>query len=237
MEREVRTICFLKSRRGVELIQKFTKLRLEDLGRGDLAERIAPYRAGYTPSQRRDIERRLAEGDLLAVVATNALELGIDVGDLEAAICVTFPGTVASLKQMWGRAGRRQRGLAVYIAGEDALDQFFCRHPEEFLARPVEAAILDPDSPEIYAEHLVCAAHEAPLTDDDAALFGEQWREFADELTSAGYLRERATGFVPRRADDYPAARVALRSASADSFALIDAASGEMLGNIEAGRA
>ena len=116
----------------------FTRLRLEDAGRADLAERIAPYRAGYTPTQRREIERRLAAGELLAVVATNALELGIDVGDLDAAICVTFPGTVASLRQMWGRAGRRDAGLAMYVAGEDALDQFFCRHPDEFLDRPVE---------------------------------------------------------------------------------------------------
>ena len=134
----MRTICFLKSRRGVELIQRFARLRLEDAGRADLAERIAPYRAGYTPAQRREIERRLAEGDLLAVVATDALELGIDVGELDAAICVTFPGTVASLRQMWGRAGRRDAGLAMYVAGEDALDQFFCRHPDEFLDRPVE---------------------------------------------------------------------------------------------------
>jgi DEAD/DEAH box helicase domain-containing protein len=228
-----RTICFMKSRKGVELILRHARDRLDP----ELAERIAPYRGGYTPAQRQDIQRRLTAGELLGVVATDALELGIDIGQLDAAICVTFPGTVASLKQMWGRAGRRTSGLAVYIAGEDALDQFFCRHPDEFLARPVEAAILDPDSPEIYAEHLVCAAHEAPLTDLDAPLFGEQWREFADELTKAGYLRERATGFVPRRPDDYPAARVALRSASADSFALIDGSSGEMLGNIEAGRA
>ncbi|MBA2505777.1 MAG: DEAD/DEAH box helicase, partial [Thermoleophilaceae bacterium] len=130
---EVRCICFLKSRRGVELIQRFTRLRLEDAGRPDLAERIAPYRAGYTPQQRRDIERQLSEGELLAVVATDALELGIDIGGLDAAICVTFPGTVASLRQMWGRAGRRGTGLALYVAGDDALDQFFCRHPEEFL--------------------------------------------------------------------------------------------------------
>jgi DEAD/DEAH box helicase domain-containing protein len=228
-----RTICFMKSRKGVELILRHARDRLD----AELAERIAPYRGGYTPVQRQDIQRRLTAGELLGVVATDALELGIDIGHLDAAICVTFPGTVASLKQMWGRAGRRDNGLAVYIAGEDALDQFFCRHPDEFLARPVEAAILDPDSPEIYAEHLVCAAHEAPLSDADAPLLGEQWREFAEELASAGYLRERATGFVPRRPDDYPAARVALRSASADSFALIDASSGEMLGNVEAGRA
>ena len=138
---------------------------------------------------------------------------------------------------MWGRAGRRGRGLAVYIAGEDALDQFFCRHPAEFLGRPVEAAILDPDSPEIYAEHLLCAAHEAPLSEQDAEILGPQWREYAQELTAAGMLRERATGFVPKRADDYPAARVALRSASADSFVLLDGASGEVLGTIEAARA
>src|SRR3954447_13435056 len=124
VEEGVRTICFLKSRRGVELLQKFTRLRLEDAGRADLAELIAPYRAGYTPAQRREIEQRLASGELMAVCATNALELGIDIGELDAAICVTFPGTVASLRQMWGRAGRRQTGLAMYIAGDDALDQF-----------------------------------------------------------------------------------------------------------------
>jgi DEAD/DEAH box helicase domain-containing protein len=171
------------------------------------------------------------------VVATDALELGIDIGELDAAICVTFPGTVASLRQMWGRAGRRGRGLAVYIAGEDALDQFFCRHPDDFLGRPVEAAILDPASSEIYAEHLLCAAHEAPLSDADGPILGAQWHQHAQALAAAGLLRERATGFVPRRADDYPAAQVALRSASADSFVLIDAASGEVLGSIEAGRA
>jgi DEAD/DEAH box helicase domain-containing protein len=228
-----RTICFMKSRKGVELILRHATDRLEPA----LAERIAPYRAGYTPAQRQDIQRRLSSGELLGVVATNALELGIDIGELDAAICVTFPGTVASLRQMWGRAGRRGRGLAVYIAGEDALDQFFCRHPDEFLTRPVEAAILDPHSSEIYAEHVLCAAHEAPLTDADAPILGTQWREHAEELERAGMLRERATGFVPSRADDYPAARVALRSASADSFILIDASSGEVIGTVEAARA
>ncbi|MEA2213486.1 MAG: box helicase protein [Solirubrobacteraceae bacterium] len=228
-----RTICFMKSRKGVELILRHATDRLAP----ELAERIAPYRAGYTPAQRHEIERRLADGELLGVVATDALELGIDIGELDAAVCVTFPGTVASLRQMWGRAGRRGRGLAVYIAGEDALDQFFCRHPDDFLGRPVEAAILDPDSSQIYAEHLLCAAHEAPLSDADAPILGSQWHEHATALANAGLLRERATGFVPRRADDYPAARVPLRSSSADSFVLIDGASGEVLGTIEAGRA
>ena len=228
-----RTICFMKSRKGVELILRHSLDRLDP----EFADRIAPYRAGYTPAQRHDIERRLSQGELLGVVATDALELGIDIGTLDAAICVTFPGTVASLRQMWGRAGRRGRGLAVYIAGEDALDQFFCRHPDEFLTRAVEAAIIDPQSPEIYTEHLLCAAHEAPLTDEDQTFLGPHVRTTAEHLTQAGFLRERATGFVPRRADDYPAARVALRSASPDSFVLIDVASGEVLGSIEAARA
>jgi len=232
-----RTICFMKSRRGVELILRLAVDRLKSTGRPELAERIAPYRAGYTPQQRRELERRLTTGELLGVVATDALELGIDIGSLDAAICVTFPGTVSSLRQMWGRAGRRGHGLAVFLAGEDALDQFFCRHPEEFVGRPVEAAILDHASPQIYAEHLLCAAHEAPLNDDDTAVLGPGWRAHAEELTAAGMLRERVTGFVPRRADDYPAARVALRSATLDSFALIDVGSGELLGQIEAARA
>ncbi len=228
-----RTICFIKSRKAVELIMRHASARLEPA----LAARIAPYRAGYTPAQRQEIQRRLTEGDLLAVISTDALELGIDIGALDAAICVTFPGTVASLKQMWGRAGRRGRGLAVYIAGEDALDQFFCRHPDQFLDRAVEAAIIDPESPEIYGWHLLCAAHEAPLTESDAPILGAGWRAPAEALADAGYLRERLTGFVPARADDYPAARVALRSASADQFALIEGNSGEVLGTVEASRA
>ncbi len=158
----------------------------------ELAERIAPYRAGYTPQQRRDIEARLAAGELLAVVATDALELGIDVGELDAAICVTFPGTVASLRQMWGRAGRRRRGLAVYVAGQDALDQFFCRHPEEFLGRPVEAAILDHSSEQIAAQHLVAAAYELPLSEEDEEVFGPG-------LARAGGAPGRRRGAAPRR--------------------------------------
>jgi DEAD/DEAH box helicase domain-containing protein len=236
VEREVRTICFLKSRRGVELIQRFARLRLEDAGRPDLAERIAPYRAGYTPTQRREIERRLAEGDLLAVVATDALELGIDVGDLDAALCVTFPGTVASLRQMWGRAGRRETGLAMYVAGEDALDQFFCRHPNDFLERPVERAILDHESEEIHLGHLAAAAYELPLTPEDEDVFGERWEEHARRLVKQGRLRERGGRYLPR-GPGYPAAQIALRSASPDSVAIVESTGGEMIGTVESARA
>jgi DEAD/DEAH box helicase domain-containing protein len=233
---EVRTICFLKSRRGIELIQRFTRDALIARDRRDLAERIAPYRGGYTPQQRREIEARLAAGDLLAVVATDALELGIDIGELDAAICVTFPGTVASLRQMWGRAGRRRRGLAVYIAGQDALDQFFCRHPDEFIGRAVEAAILDPESDQIASRHLIAAAYELPLSDADDEFFGEGWRERAGKLATAGKLRQAGGRLLPRSAG-FVAAKVPLRSASADSVAVIERGSGEMLGLVEAERA
>ena len=236
VEREVRTICFLKSRRGVELIQRFARARLEEAGRADLAERIAPYRAGYTPMQRREIERRLSEGELLAVVATSALELGIDVGELDAALCVTFPGTVASLRQMWGRAGRRRAGLAMYVAGEDALDQFFCRHPDEFLERPVERAILDHESEEIHLAHLAAAAYELPLTPEDAEVFGPRWEDHAQRLVKQGRLRERGGRYLPR-GDGYPAAGIALRSASADSVAIVEAEGGEVIGSVESARA
>jgi DEAD/DEAH box helicase domain-containing protein len=232
-----RTICFIKSRKAVELILRHASARLKNGDRPDLADRIAPYRAGYTPQQRRELEQRLTGGDLLGVVATDALELGIDVGELDAAICVTFPGTVASLKQMWGRAGRRSRGLAVYVAGEDALDQFFCRHPDEFLGRPVEAAILDHESEQIHAAHLLCAAHEGPLAPGDAEVLGEHWQERAEQLVSAGALVERRGAYALRAPEDFPAARVPLRSSTVDVFALIDVTSGEMIGTLEAARA
>jgi len=233
---EVRTICFLKSRRGIELIQRFARENLERRGKPELARRIAPYRGGYTPQQRREIEARLAAGELLAVVATDALELGIDVGELDAAICTTFPGTVASLRQMWGRAGRRRRGLAVYVAGQDALDQFFCRHPEEFLGRPVEAAILDHGNEQIASRHLIAAAYELPLTEEDDEVFGEGWRERAERLVAAGELRGVGGKLLPQR-PEFVADKIALRSASADSVAVIERDAGEMLGLVEAERA
>ncbi len=232
-----RTICFIKSRKAVELIARYAQARLRDGEAPELADRVAPYRAGYTSQQRRELEGRLVTGELLGVVATDALELGIDIGALDAAICVTFPGTVASLRQMWGRAGRRGRGLAVYVAGEDALDQFFCRHQEEFLERPVEAAILDPESELIHREHLLCAAHEGPLSPGDAGVLGGHWQAHADALVSAGLLRERRGTYVLRRPDDYPAARVGLRSSTTDVVTLVDSSSGEVLGSLDSGRA
>ena len=241
-----RTICFMKSRKGVEVLARLVKHDLQDTDPEHpdghrLAELVVPYRAGYTAQQRRELEARLTKGELHAVITTDALELGIDIGELDAAVVVTFPGTVASLRQMWGRAGRRGRGLAMYVAGEDALDQFFCRHPEDFLDRPVEAAILDHESAPIFRSHLLCAAHEGPLSGGDAEFLGPRWETHAEHLESAGALRRRGTvaptTYVLRQPGGYPAGEVSLRSASPESFAIVDVSSGELLGSTEAARA
>src|SRR5262249_18439369 len=125
----------------------------------------------------------------------------------------------------------------IYVAGEDALDQFFCRHPDEFLERPVEAAILDPWNEELFAAHLLCAAHEAALSHEDDAILGP-WRETADILVGQGELRRRPDGsHVRRRAEEFPGGGMSLRSASRDAVAIVDTTTGEVLGNVDAGPA
>jgi DEAD/DEAH box helicase domain-containing protein len=227
VERGVRTLCFAKSRKAAELIHRFTAQRLGD------SSRLSPYRAGYTPAQRREIERRLVDGDLLGVSATNALELGIDVGLLDCVICVGFPGTVASLRQQWGRAGRREHGLAVLVASEDALDQFFMREPEALLDRRVEAAILDHSNTRVLDGHVRAAAFEGPLDDADAETLGPEALERAALLPE---LRRTPRGYV-WAGRDYPAGRFGLRSATPDTFTVVDAATGSLLGLVERERA
>jgi DEAD/DEAH box helicase domain-containing protein len=230
--RGLRTICFAKSRKATELIHRFATERLDR----ETAARLSPYRAGYTPAQRREIERRLVEGELLGVTATDALELGIDIGLLDCAISVGFPGTVASLRQQWGRAGRKSSGLAVLIASEDALDQFFMREPEALLGRRVEAAILDHSNPRILDGHVLSAAFEAPLDDRDRETLGDAALERAQALVEGGELRRTRAGIV-WAGRDYPAARVALRSASPESIAVVEAETGSVLGLVERERA
>ncbi|HEX7082584.1 MAG TPA: DEAD/DEAH box helicase [Gaiellaceae bacterium] len=227
VERGLRTLTFAKSRKAAELIHRFTAERLGD------DRRLSPYRAGYTAAQRRQIERRLAEGDLLGVSATNALELGIDVGLLDAVISVGFPGTVASLRQQWGRAGRRGSGLAVLVASEDGLDQFFMREPDKLLGRRVEAAILDHANPRVLAGHVRSAAYEAPLRADDADVLGPE----ALALARADPLLRATPGGIVWAGRDHPAAKVPLRSADPDSFAVVDATTGTVLGLVERSRA
>ena len=227
--RGLRTICFAKSRKAAELIHRFAAERVDPA----TAQRLAPYRAGYTPEQRREIERRLVEGELLGVTATDALELGIDIGLLDCAISVGFPGTVASLRQQWGRAGRRGRGLAILVASDDALDQFFAREPEALLARHVEAAILDHSNPRILDPHVLAAAFEAPLDEGDATTLGAEALRRAAQLPE---LERTPAGFV-WKGRDYPAARISLRSGDVDSFTVVDSSTGSLLGLVERDRA
>ena len=230
--RGLRTICFAKSRRAAELVHRFASERV----RPDVAARLSPYRAGYTPSQRREIERRLVAGELLGVTATDALELGIDIGLLDCALSVGFPGTVASLRQQWGRAGRRSHGLAVLVASEDALDQFFMREPDALVGRRVEASILDHTNPRILDGHVRSAAFEAPLDERDAETLGREALTRAEALACAGELKRTAAGYV-WAGRDYPAGRVPLRSTSPDAFAVIERATGAVLGTVERERA
>jgi DEAD/DEAH box helicase domain-containing protein len=227
VSRGLRTLCFAKSRRAAELIHRFTADRLGD------DSVLSPYRAGYTPAQRREIERRLLEGELLGVSATNALELGIDVGLLDCVISVGFPGTVASLRQQWGRAGRRGHGLAVLVASEDALDQYFMREPRALLGRRVEAAILDHENQRVLDGHVRAAAFEAPLDDADREVLGNAALERAAELPE---LRRTQAGYVCA-GRDYPAAHVSLRSTGPEAYTIIDATSGTVLGVVEQERA
>jgi DEAD/DEAH box helicase domain-containing protein len=219
----LRALVFAKSRRAAELIHRLAAQRLGD------DSLLSPYRAGYTPAQRREIEQRLFSGELLGVSATNALELGIDVGALDGVVSVGFPGTMASLRQQWGRAGRRGHGLAVLVATDDALDQYFMREPEMLLSRRVEAAILDHENPRVLDGHVASAAFEAPLDEADAEVLGAEALRRAAQHPD---LRKTDAGYV-WAGRDYPAGRFGLRSTSPDVFSVVEAASGSVLGAVE----
>ncbi|MHB8781005.1 MAG: DEAD/DEAH box helicase [Candidatus Geothermincolia bacterium] len=231
----VRSIAFSRSRKASELILTYVPRALAD--EPGLAAGIASYRGGYLPEQRRRIERRLFEGDLLAVTATNALELGIDVGTLDACLLNGYPGTVSSTWQQAGRSGRRQASsLAVFVAHDDPLDQYFMKHPEEFFAKPVEEAIIDFENPYVMEGHLACAAYEWPLTERDASFFGESMLATAERMVESGTLeRGRKGRFVA--AVESPAATIGIRSASGDLYRIIDVGTGSMLGTVEEARA
>ena len=168
----IRTIAFSRARRVAELILLYARRLLEDgappdrAGGVPLTERVRAYRAGYRPEQRREVERGLRPGGgLLGVTATSALELGIDIGDLDASVLVGFPGTIASVWQQAGRAGRGTRhALSVLIALDNPLDQYYMRHPRDLFGRPHEHALIDASNPYILEQHLPCAAHEIPLS-------------------------------------------------------------------------
>ncbi len=229
--RGVRTIVFTQARKVTELVYRYVVA-----GSPELAGRVRAYRAGYLPEERRQIERALFSGELGGVVSTSALELGIDVGGLDAAVLVGYPGTVASTWQRAGRAGRSGGdSLAVLVALEDALDQYLMRHPTYLFQRPVEAAALDPCNPFVLASQLRCAAAELPLREEDFGLFGEDARTVVQVLTEAGELAPDRGRWVWRGVR-YPASRVGIRTASEAQFSIVDEDQG-LLGTVDEARA
>jgi DEAD/DEAH box helicase domain-containing protein len=228
----VRTIAFARTRKAAELIYRYAANRLGVEG----ARRISPYRAGYTPRERREIEGRLFRGDLLGVVSTNALELGVDVGALDAVVCCGYPGSVASIWQQWGRAGRgKDPALAVYIPGRDSLDQFLFENPPRVLGRRVEAARVTMENPYILGPHLLAAAHEAPLDADDEEYFGPAYRSVARAMMEDKALVSSG-GRLVYVGGDNPARNISLRSASSETVLIADG-EGELIGTAEATRA
>ncbi|MFJ3173010.1 DEAD/DEAH box helicase [Streptomyces roseus] len=228
----VRTVAFVRSRRGAELISVIAQERLAEVDRS-LPRRVAAYRGGYLPEERRALERALHSGELLGLAATTALELGVDVSGLDAVLITGYPGTRASLWQQAGRAGRSGQGaLAVLIARDDPLDTYLVHHPEALFRRPVEATVLDPDNPYVLAPHLCAAAAELPLTETDLALFGPAAAELIPQLETAKLLRRRASGWHwtrRERASDL----TDIRGEGGRPVQIVEAATGRLLGTVD----
>ena len=229
----VRTLAFVRSRRGAEIIATQTRRLLTEVD-PELAPRVAAYRAGYLPEERRRLEADLQSGALLGVAATNALELGVDVSGLDAVLLAGWPGTVASLWQQAGRAGRRAgASLAVLVARDDPLDTYLVHHPEAIFGRPVEATVLDPDNEHILDPHLCAAAAELPLVDADLELFGPTTADRLADLVRRGLLRHRPTGWYWARRDR--AADLAdIRGAGGAPVRIVEQATGRLLGTVDA---
>ena len=227
----LKTIAFTKARKIAELITMWAHQAAPHL-----KDRIRAYRAGYRPEERRAIERGLVQGRLLGVVSTSALELGIDVGGLDACLLVGYPGSIASTWQRGGRVGRAgQEALIILIALPDALDQYFMRHPRDFFARVPEAAVIDPGNRRILLDHLVAAAAELPLTPADQALYGAELPERIVELQAERRLMQSAGGgeWYARRRN--PAREINIRSVG-EPFAILDPA-GKTIGSVDGFRA
>ena len=216
----VRSLCFVRTRRLTELVAGYVRSRLK--GQGSSGQ-IKSYRAGYLPAERRKLERELFSGKLAGVIATNALELGVDIGDLDATILAGYPGTVASVWQQAGRSGRRgTRSLSFLIGMDNPLDQYLMNHPDFFFGHSSENALINYQNPYILRAHLLCAAWELALTAGDGVYFGDNLPEKLTTLTMEGLLRERRGRYFLSPTVAYPAGEVSIRAISGDSFNLID---------------
>jgi len=230
----VRTLAFVRSRRGAELVAGMARQALGEVA-PELVDRVAAYRAGYLREERRALEHRLRAGELLGLASTNALELGVDVAGLDAVVLAGYPGTLASLWQQAGRAGRSGReALCVLVARDDPLDTYLVHHPPALFDRPVEATVLDPANPYVLAPHLCAAAAELPLTEPDLDLFGSTAAETVAALTARGDLRRRPTGWY-WTGRGRPA--VDLRGTGGEPVCVVEAETGRLLGTVDAGSA
>ncbi|GHF28732.1 helicase [Streptomyces morookaense] len=232
----VRTVAFVRSRRGAELVSLIAQERLAAVDRS-LPSRVAAYRGGYLPEERRAIERSLHTGELLGLSATSALELGVDVAGLDAVLLCGYPGTRASLWQQAGRAGRTGRGaLAVLVARDDPLDTYLVHHPEALFRQPVESTVLDPDNPYVLAPHLCAAAAELPLTEADLSLFGPETRNLLSQLEARKLLRRRAAAWHWTRRER--AADLAdIRGEGGRPVQVVEEGTGRLLGTVDASAA
>jgi DEAD/DEAH box helicase domain-containing protein len=228
------TLAFTKSRVAAELVYRYARERLARVEPG-LDERIKPYRGGYLPEERRRIEQALFSGELRGVVSTNALELGVDIGGLDAVVMIGAPPTLASAWQQAGRAGRKgEPALAVLVAYNETVDQYLMRHPEYFFGRSPEAAVIDPHNPYILAQQLACAAYELPLGPRDEAGFGPQTAGILAALEEAGETRS-IDGRSYWARTEFPAARVNLRTISDDTYTIMDRSRGNaVMGTVDA---
>jgi DEAD/DEAH box helicase domain-containing protein len=229
------TLAFTRSRRSAELVAQRARYRLEDAESG-LGSRVAAYRAGYLAEERREIERDLSSGRLLGIAATNALELGIDVGGLDAVILNGFPGTLASMWQQAGRAGRTgRRSAAVLVAGDDQLDQWYAAHPRELTHRQPERAVVNPQNPFVLRAQVACAAHELPLAPEDDRWFGDGLDDAVRDLVLADALRPRG-GRMYWCGERPPAPEVGLRTGSSIEYRLVDRDDARTIGTVDDAR-
>lgn len=229
-----RTLTFVRSRRGAELTALATKRHLAEVD-PVLAERVSPYRAGYLAEDRRELEAALADGTLLGVATTNALELGVDIAGLDAVVVAGFPGTVASFWQQGGRSGRRGAGsLVLLVARDDPLDTYLVHNPSALLDKPVEATVTDPGNPYILGPQLLCAAMELPLSDAEVADLNAE--DILAELAADGLIRHRAHGWFVT-AGTTPHSAVDIRGGIGTQVAIVESESGRMLGTVDAGKA
>lgn len=233
---DVRTLAFVRSRRGVETVARRAGELVAEVD-PSLVGRIDSYRGGYLPEERRALEEALRSGRLLGMAATNALELGIDVSGLDAVLITGYPGTRAAFWQQVGRAGRDGGGaLGMLIARDDPLDTYLVHHPEALLGRPVEGTVFDTDNPYVLGPHLCAAAQELPVTIDDFELFGPRTREVLASLVAEGLLRRRAPGWF--WTDGSRAADLAdIRSTGGQQVQLMEAGTGRVVGTVDGGRA